>query len=91
MIAEGLVNMFTGFVKFVLGAFPTSGAPAWLENTSAQLQTVWTYGSGLGAWVPWSFVGTVLGAVLTCTVIGFGIKVARIVASFFTAGGGSAA
>lgn len=90
MIAEGLIVVGVGFVNFFLGLLPKTSAPAWLDNGTGYLATVWGYASGLGAWIPWSLVGTVLTAVLLCVVLGFGIKVARIVASYFTLGGGSA-
>ena len=46
--------------------------------------------AGLGAWIPWSTVGTVSASVVLCMGIGLTIKLVRIVASFFTAGGGAA-
>lgn len=91
MIGEGLINAFTAFVKFVLGLFPDGAPPAWMSQGTAALSTVWSYAAGLGAWVPWSFAGTVIGAIVASVGIGFAIKIVRIVASFFTAGGGSAA
>lgn len=91
MIFEAIIDVFVGFVKFVIGLFPTSNPPGWFSSTSESLSTVWSYGAGLGAWIPWGIVGSVVTAVLSCVVIGLTIKLARIVASFFTMGGGSAA
>jgi len=45
----------------------------------------------MGVWFPSTLVITVLTGVLALWLVGFGIKIVRIVASFFTAGGGSAA
>lgn len=90
MISEALIRFFMGFLNWFLGLLPTANAPSWMVNASGYLATVWSYGAGLGAWIPWSMVGTVLASVLVCVGIGFGIKVARIVASFMTLGGGGA-
>jgi hypothetical protein len=91
VIVEGLIKMFTGFVRFVLDMFPHDAPPGWLASASEALTTVWGYAAGLGAWIPWSFVGTVTAAVVASVALGFTLKLIRIVASFFTAGGGSAA
>lgn len=90
MISEALIRFFTGFVNFFVNLLPTSNAPSWMTDASGYLSTVWSYGAGLGAWIPWPIVGTVVSAVLVCVALGFGIKLARIVASFMTFGGGSA-
>jgi hypothetical protein len=91
VITEGLFSVFSGFVRFMIGLLPSGSLPEWVDDGAVHLREVWALGAGLGAWVPWSLFGTVAAAVMGCVVIGFGIKVARIVASFFTAGGGSAA
>lgn len=91
MIVEALVDVLFGIVEFVIGLIPTTAAPVWIADASGYLETLWGYGAGLGAWVPWSLVGTVFASVLSCVAIGLVIKLVRIVASFFTAGGGSAA
>lgn len=90
MIVELLVQVFTSFVTFVLGMLPTVTLPAWLGEDS-YLSEVWSYGAGLGAWIPFALFGQVAAVVMSCVLIGFTIKIVRIVASFFTAGGGSAA
>lgn len=91
MIFEGIVNVFVGFVNFVLSLFPQVGPPDWMEEGAVRLDDAFGYAAGLGAWIPWSVVGMVFSAVMACVVLGFTIKLVRIAASFFTAGGGSAA
>lgn len=90
MITQWIGEFFSALVNFVLGLLPTVSPPSWLTDGSGYLATIWGYGAGLGAWIPWSLVGVVFAAVLVCIGIGFGIKVVRIVASFATIGGGSA-
>jgi hypothetical protein len=89
MIAEALIRIGVGFVNFILGLLPDAGPPAWMQDGGV-LSSIWQYGAGLGAWIPWPIVGTVLAAVFACMVAGFVIKVVRIIASFATVGGGSA-
>lgn len=89
MIIELLVNVLVGFFTFVLGLFPEGSLPTFLGNQQ-YLQDIWNMAAGLGAWVPWSLFGTVAAFVLGSVAIGFGIKVVRLVASYFLAGGGSA-
>lgn len=90
MIWEGIVSAFVWIVNGVVSLIPTDAPPAWLNDGAGYLNTLMESAAGLGAWIPWSLAVTVLGAVLSCVVIGFTIKVVRIVASFLTVGGGSA-
>lgn len=93
MIFEGIVRLVVGLLVGIvkgLGAL-VPDVPGWVVRASGGLQTVAEYGSKLSAWVPFPFVLGVLGTVLACMAAGLLIKVARIVASFLTAGGGSAA
>lgn len=91
MIVEALVDVFFALVRGVVALLPDGDAPAWLDNGADSLGQLVGYASGLGAWIPFQTAGVVLAAVLSCVVVGFVIKLVRIVASFFTAGGGSAA
>jgi hypothetical protein len=91
MITRLLLDFFAGLVGFATGLLPTVAPPAWIADGSGYLRTIFEAGHGLGAWVPWSVVTAVVAVVLACLAVSFGIKVVRIVASFLTAGGGSAA
>lgn len=84
------MRFWTEFLGWMVSLLPSYDVPAWLSSSSSYMSNLWTYGYGLGAWIPWPLVGTVLASVLACVLIGFGIKVARIVASFMTLGGGGA-
>ena len=46
--------------------------------------------NSVGSWVPLGYAATVAGVVLATKGIGFLIKIARMVLSVFTGGGGSA-
>lgn len=91
MIWEQIVRAFMALVRAVVSLFPTADPPDWLNDGAGYLNTALATGAGLGGWVNFTVAGIVLAAVLASVLIGFGIKLVRIVASFFTAGGGSAA
>lgn len=91
MISELLLGFASNLITFTLGLLPTAGPPGWMVDGGAELDTALAYGAGLGAWIPWSLIGTVLAAIFASLLIGFGIKLVRVVASFFLGGGGGAA
>ena len=92
--------MITEFFIWVMGqtaslmlmlfpAGPTSGSTE--SGLTTGLGVVLGYAAGFGSWVPWAAIGpailVVLGVLLAASVI----RLVRIVASFLTLGGGSAA
>jgi hypothetical protein len=92
MITELVLDVFFLCMSGIAALFPDGGsAPGWLDDGAAMIADLVGYGSGLGAWIPWQFAGVVLLAALACMIVGFGIKIVRIAASFATFGGGSAA
>lgn len=91
MIFEAIAGFFVSLIEAVVNLLPTGNPPGWLQGWGAKVSDVLGYAAGLGAWIPLSLSVTVITALLACIVLGFVIKVVRIVASFFTAGGGSAA
>ena len=64
--------------------------PGWVAQAPAMIATVLGYATSLGNWVPVGLFAAVTASVVVCLVAGFAIKVARIVASFVTLGGGGA-
>lgn len=90
MITEALGNWFLGLVAALLSFLPTNSPPEWLTTIGGAVGTVYGYASLMGAWFPVTLVRNVALAVIASILIGFVIKVVRIVASFVTVGGGSA-
>ena len=90
MIVQWGIGIVSGIVAWVVGLFPTIAPPSWLTDANSSLATAAGYVGSMGTWVPVPLVITVAGAVLACWVVGFGIKVVRILLSFLLAGGGSA-
>jgi len=91
VIVEAIVRVAVGLVRMILNLLPNTPAPAWLADGDGVLQTIWSYGAGLGAWVPWTTFSTVFAAVMLCLSVSLTIRLVRVIASFLTGGGGSAA
>lgn len=90
MITDLIFAFFADVVGIALGALPVISPPSWLGADGA-ISTVLTYAGSLGAWYPAALTLTVVSGVFVMWGIGFTIKVVRMVASFLTMGGGSAA
>jgi uncharacterized membrane protein len=90
VITEWLMGLGASLVQTLLGALPPVEVPAWVAQGSGKVSEVMAIARSLSAWVPIDLAGGVVVAVIACLIAGLGIKVARIVASFMTVGGGSA-
>lgn len=90
MITEWFMRLGAFLVDALMGALPDLDPPSWIGGGASSVATVMSNARSLGAWVPIEIFAVVVGAVLACLVVGVGIKVTRIVASFLTVGGGSA-
>lgn len=91
MITEWVLGVGGWLLTTLLGALPTVTVPAWMSGNDSAFSTVFSAAGTMGVWFPTTLVISVLTGVLALWLVGFGIKLVRIVASFFTAGGGSAA
>lgn len=91
MITEWLLTVGQTILHALLSVLPTVTAPTWLTDTTGAAATVFSAAGSMGVWFPAPLLLTVLAGLLTLWVAGFAIKLVRMVASFFTAGGGSAA
>lgn len=91
MIVQSLIQWVADGITALLGLFPTWEAPTW----QAQALDFWTTSiesvNGLAQWFPLPLIGIVAIAVFASLAVSIGIKLFRIVASFLTLGGGSAA
>lgn len=90
MIIELIVRALVALTKGILALLPNDPPPDWFTDAGAQWSSLMTQVSGLSYWLPVSLAVQVSLAILGCVVVGFGIKVVRIILSYFTAGGGSA-
>lgn len=90
MIIEWFLTLIASAWEGLCAALPAVPVPSWIASGSGSVSSILSMAAGLGAWVPIQLFGVVILAVVACLVAGVGIKIARIVASFVTLGGGAA-
>lgn len=83
-LSVALLTTINGF-----GGWATADPPDWVDGTV--VERLFEGASTMGAWLPVQFGLSCVVAVLACKFVGLIVKMVRIVASFLTAGGGSAA
>lgn len=66
MITEWFLWLGTQIGNWFATLFPTDDAPQWMKDLGKQFNTLLTGADGLGVWVGWSTVTTIL---LTCVSI----------------------
>lgn len=92
MITEAMLVLLGLFVRTVFGLFPPLPDPApILGNVTGGVGQVFAQAAALAYWVPFPATGAALAVVAAVAAVAFAIKLVRIVASFLTLGGGSAA
>ena len=92
MITEFLIWVLGQFVYMVFWLLPDLPSPApLLGGVGSGVGQVFAAVGSLAFWVPFPAAGAALLVVATVAGVVFGIKLVRIVASFLTGGGGSAA
>lgn len=91
MITDKLLGLFAALARFVVGLFPDLPVPEWLTGAVPEgIRTVTGWASSLGAWIPGEAVAGALSLVGAALAAAVAVKLARIAASFLSAGGGSA-
>lgn len=91
MITEWVIQVWLTVVTWLLGLLPAITLPSWVTTVTSFVSSTVTQARALGNWIPWGMVGLGFVFVAAAYAVALGIRVGRIVASFFTAGGGSAA
>lgn len=91
MITGAIVSWFGAFIGWLGSLLSLPTPPAFLGDLAGYVATAAGYVASTSVWMPWSVMVAVLAAWAVCLAAGFAVKLVRIVASFLTAGGGSAA
>lgn len=92
MITEFLIWVVSEFVRLIFWLLPDLPEPApLLGGVQSGIGQVVAAAGALSFWVPFGATAAALGVVAVVAGVVFGIKLVRIVASFLTGGGGSAA
>jgi hypothetical protein len=90
VIVEWVLNVFGVLVTGAVGLLGTVTVPDWFSGLGDSVSGLLGDLNGLGAWLPFGAMAVVLAAVIAARLLGVGIKLTRVVLSFFLAGGGSA-
>jgi len=86
-IADFVVFLWNGLI----GAIPDVPVPSWFTSQDTWFDTLFQEAGSMSVWVNFPLVRTVGTILIACIALSAAIKLGRIVASFLTAGGGSAA
>ena len=91
MVTQGIVAAYAWFVA-LLGSFVNFPAvPSFVSEAAGFASTIGGYVASTGSWIPWPIMSATLAAYGVCLAAALLVKTARIIASFVTLGGGSAA
>jgi hypothetical protein len=91
VITEAVMNAFSIALRAILDALFVliPKPPTWLVSHVDDLQTLWGYVDAFDTWIPVNLAFTVATAVCVTWVLGMVIGIIRVVASYFTFGGGA--
>lgn len=91
MVTESLLTLIASFVVWIIEGVPAPEPPEWFGSAAQGIEDIDALLSDMSPWIPVGLIGLILTAWAATLATGIGLKLVRIVASFFTAGGGSAA
>lgn len=91
MIVELIVGLIVELIEFLGGLFGTLDMPGWWSQVDSGITYLTSSASSFANWIPLAPAVNAIGFIGVVLLLALTIKVVRIVASFFTAGGGSAA
>lgn len=91
MIVQWALQAVGALVHAIFTVMPNLPVPAWFTGSEAAITTLFTDATSMGVWIPIPLALNVAAVLFTALMGGALIKLARIIASFLTAGGGSAA
>ena len=84
-----LVGLLQGGWNWLVGQIPVFEPPTWVSVATDGIGQMMAMVASMDSWVPIGLIVPVLGAVLLSYGVAFSVRVARIIASFATLGGGS--
>lgn len=91
MVTNWFVGVLSAVVAWFVGLLPTWAPPDWVSGLSSQLVGVVDNANRLGYWFPLDAIRNIALLLSGALALALAVRVIRIAASFFTAGGGSAA
>ena len=91
MIVQWFMTALQAVFDKIFSVMPVMDPPAWFTGAGAAIGSLFGAAASMGVWIPIPLALNVMAVLFTAMFGGAIIKLARIVASFLTAGGGSAA
>jgi hypothetical protein len=91
MITDFILGILFLALQGLAALMPDTQLPGWVDDIGGMAGELFAGAQSLSVWIPWETILIVTGAVFAANVMGFGIKVTRMVISHVTGGGGSAA
>jgi len=91
MVTEWFLEVLAGFVTWFLDLWPDITLPTWVDDAAGYIAEGLTFFAGMSSVLPIGAMVSALAFLLAVSAVAIGIRVLRIIASFFTGGGGSAA
>lgn len=89
MITSWILDLIADAWEAFLGAIPTPSAESWLADIGGAVGWLSSSLSGLGAWLPFALIGSILGTLGVVWGVAVGIRIGRLALSLFTGGGGA--
>jgi hypothetical protein len=95
VITQALISLLVTPIAWMIGLLPTFSLPDFLGTGGGSIASGMTgffgYIGSFTNWLPGYALAPAFAWVATCVAVAIGVKLVRIVASFLTFGGGSAA
>jgi len=91
MIVQWFMTAAQTVIDTIFSAMPDIPVPAWFTGAGNALSGLFSAAASMGVWIPIPLALNVMATLFAAMMGGAIIKLVRIIASFLTAGGGSAA
>lgn len=91
MITTAILSWLAGLFSALLSWLPAPSVPSWVSGITTAVSTVVTYMASMSAWFPVGLLRTILLAWAAAYLVAVAVRLARLVVSLFTGGGGSVA
>lgn len=91
MITGWILGLIAGLASFLFNALPNWDLPEWFTTAPIFLRTALSQAGQMGHWFPLTAIGLGASAIFAVWSLTLLLRIARMVLSLFTGGGGSAA
>jgi len=89
MVTEWFANAMSSVLQWLVAGIPLPPPPDWFGDAASFFTMVGTYMAWFQPWAPVSLVLAIMGLWVITFTLSIGLKLARMVLSFVTFGGGA--